>query len=99
MKGGSRNGCLSLKKLTAEGLEGGLLYWAPWVMKGSIWGWAAVFMWAQLGTLDFRWLKVALEVGRSSLWEICEGNLERGLPCWEPWRICRKGSGDGHLFP
>ena len=38
-------------------------------------------------TGDFeRWLKVALEGGRFSLWELCEGALERGLPCWGPWR-------------
>jgi hypothetical protein len=42
---------------------------------------------------------VALEVGHLSVWEIHEGNLEGGLPCWGPRRIGRKGSGDGHLFP
>jgi len=32
-------------------------------------------------TGDFeRWLKGALEVGCFSLWELCEGNLEGGLP-------------------
>jgi len=31
-------GRLSLKRLTAEGLERGLLYWGPWIMKGSLWG-------------------------------------------------------------
>jgi hypothetical protein len=46
-----------------------------------------------------RWLKGALEVEHLSLWQLCEGNLEGGLPCWGPWRIGRKGSGDGHLFP
>jgi hypothetical protein len=51
-------------------------------------------------TRDFeRWLKGALEVGCFSLWELCEGNVERGLPCWGPWRIGRKGSEEGHLFP
>ena len=36
-------------------------------------------------TRDFeRWLKGALEVGHFSLWELCEGNVEEGLPCWEP---------------
>jgi len=34
-----------------------------------------------------------------SLWELCEKNLEGGLPYWVPWRIGRKGSGNGHLFP
>jgi hypothetical protein len=33
-----------------------------------------------------------------SLWELCEGNLEGGLPCWGTLGIGRKGSGDGHLF-
>jgi len=36
-------------------------------------------------TGDFeRWLKGALELGRFSLWDLCEGNLEGGLPCWGP---------------
>ena len=30
------------------------------------------------------WLKGALEVWCLSLWELCEGNLEGGLPCWGP---------------
>jgi len=34
-------------------------------------------------TRDFkRWLKGALEVEHLSLWKLCEGNLEGGLPCW-----------------
>jgi hypothetical protein len=37
-------GRLSLKRLTAESLEGGLLYWVPWDMKGRFWGWACLFM-------------------------------------------------------
>jgi hypothetical protein len=53
-----------------------------------------------LSTGDFeRWLKGALEVGRLSLWELCEGYLEGGLHCWGPWSIGRKGSGDGRLLP
>jgi len=49
-------------------------------------------------TGDFeRWLKRAPEVERPFLWELCEGNQEGGLPCWGPWRIDIKGSGDGHL--
>ena len=36
-------------------------------------------------TGDFeRWLKGALEVEHLSLWELCEGNLKGGLPCWGP---------------
>jgi hypothetical protein len=51
-------------------------------------------------TGDFdRSLKEALEVRHLSLWELCEGNLEGGLPYWEPWKIGIKGSGDEHLFP
>ena len=46
-----------------------------------------------------KWLKGPLEVGRLSLWELCEGNLEGKLPYWGPWNIGRKGSEDGHLFP
>jgi hypothetical protein len=38
MKGALGMGHLSLKRLTAEGLEGGLLYWVPWVMKERLWG-------------------------------------------------------------
>jgi len=51
-------------------------------------------------TRDFeRLLKGSLEVECLCLWELCEGNLEGGLPCWGPRRIGRKGSGDRHLFP
>jgi len=32
MKGALGMGRLCLYRLTAEGLEGGLLYWVPWVM-------------------------------------------------------------------
>ena len=36
-------------------------------------------------TGDFeRWLKGALEVECLSLWELCEGNVEGGLPSWGP---------------
>jgi hypothetical protein len=50
-------------------------------------------MGAQLGKLvvssstrDFEIrLNGALEVESLSLWELCEGNLEGGLPCWGPW--------------
>jgi hypothetical protein len=55
--------------------------------------------WAS-STRDFEIrLKGYLEVEQLSLWELCEGNLEGGLPSWGPWRIGRKGSGDRHLFP
>ena len=53
MKGALGKGHLSLKRLTAEGFEGGLLYWEPWVMKGRLWGWESRFMGAQLGNLEW----------------------------------------------
>jgi hypothetical protein len=34
-----------------------------------------------------------------SLKELYEGDMEGGLPCRVPWKIGRKGSGDGLLFP
>jgi hypothetical protein len=83
-------GRLSLKRLTAEGFEGGLLYWRTWVINGRLWRRTSLFMRAQFDNL---------EVERLSLWELCEGNLEGGLPFWGPWRVGRKGSGDEHLFP
>jgi hypothetical protein len=39
----------------------------------------------------------ALEMECLSLWELCEGNLEGGLPRRGPRRILRKGSGEGYL--
>ena len=60
--------------------------------KKRLWRQAYFSIGAPLGNLegesstrDFeRWLKGALEVERLSLWELCEGNLEGGLPCWGP---------------
>ena len=38
-----------------------------------------------LSTGDFeRWLKGVLEVEHLSLWQLCEGSLEGGLPCLGP---------------
>jgi hypothetical protein len=42
MKGALGMGRLSLKRLTAEGLEVGLLYRVSWVMKGRFWGRASL---------------------------------------------------------
>jgi len=70
MKGALGMELLSLKRLSAEDLKGGLFYWGTWVMKGRLWGQAPLFMGAQLvsSTRDFeRWLKGALEVGSLSL--------------------------------
>ena len=51
-------------------------------------------------TRDFeRWMKGALEVQRLFLRELCGRNVEGGLLYCGPWRICRKGSGDGDLSP
>jgi len=61
------------------------------VIKGRLWGWASLFMGAvgqpEVGSYNGNfeiWLKGALEVECLSLWELCEGNLEGGLPCWGP---------------
>jgi len=55
-----------------------------------------------LGTLGYErktlGMGISIHAG-SNLWELFEGNLEGGLPCWGPWRIGRKGFGDWHLFP
>jgi hypothetical protein len=59
------------------------------VMKGRLEGWAYFLMGAQLGNLvcaplPEMWLRGALSVECLSLWELCEGNLEGGVPCWGP---------------
>jgi len=54
---------LSQKMLTAEGLEGRLLYWVPWVMKGRLWRQASLFMGAQLGNLEWAHLPETLRDG------------------------------------
>ena len=61
-------GRLSQKRLTAEGLEGRLLYWVPCVMKGRLWGQASPFMGAQLGNVEWARLPEALRDGRKGLW-------------------------------
>jgi len=43
-EGGSRNGTFLSEELSVDSLEGGLLYWVPCAMKGSLWGWASLFM-------------------------------------------------------
>ena len=52
------------------------------VMKERLWEWASLFMGAHLP-----WTLVEKGSGGGlshSLWELCEGNLEGGLPCWVP---------------
>jgi hypothetical protein len=61
-EGGSRNG-VSLKRLTVEGLKGGLLYQGPWVMKGRVWGRASLFIGAQLSNLEWACLLGTLRDG------------------------------------
>ena len=51
IKGALGTGRLSQKRLNVEGLEGRLLYWVPWVMKGRLWGQASLFMGVQLGNM------------------------------------------------
>ena len=63
MKGALGMGRLSQKRLTAEGLEGRLLYWVPLVMKGRFWGQAFLFMGAQLGNLEWNRLPETLRNG------------------------------------
>jgi hypothetical protein len=48
-------------------------------------------MGGQLGNLEWDhltrtevWLKEALEVECLCLWELSEGKLEGGIPCWDP---------------
>jgi len=40
-------------------------------------------------------LSLSLSLSEGALW----GNLKGGLLYCETWRICRKGSGDGHFSP
>jgi hypothetical protein len=63
MKGAVGMGLLFLKRRNVKGLEGGLLYWGPWVMKGRLWGWASLFMGAQMGNLEWACLPVTLRDG------------------------------------
>jgi len=103
-KGNSRNGAsLSLERLSVEGsftrdpvgYERTALGTCVSLLGGSV-GQPGVGS----STGDFkRLLKGSLEVECLCLWELCEGNLEGGLPCWGPCKIGRKGSGDRRLFP
>jgi hypothetical protein len=78
---------LTMGALLGEPGRGAHLLVALKVMKGRLWGWASLFMghleWAHLpGTLKYGWK--GLWRWSVSLWELCEGNLEGGLRCWEP---------------
>jgi hypothetical protein len=56
-------GRVSPKRLTVEGLKGGLLYWVPWVMKGRLWRWASLFMGAEMGNVEWACLPGTLRDG------------------------------------
>jgi len=62
VEGALGKGHLSLKRLTAEGLEGELLYCGSWVVKGRFWGQAS-FMGAQLSNLEWAHLPGTLRDG------------------------------------
>ena len=63
MKGALGMGRFSLKRLTAAGLEGRLLYGVPWVKKERLWGRASLFMGAELGNLEWARLPETLRDG------------------------------------
>ena len=58
----------------------------------KVWRWASLFTGVLLGNLevglstrDFEMsLKGSRKVESLSVWELCEGNLEGGLPCCGP---------------
>ena len=77
--------------LLGEPGEGAPLLGALKVTKGRLRRWASLFMAALLGNLEWAHLPGTFSFGRKglwrwsvSLWELCEGNLEGGLPCWGP---------------
>ena len=82
---------LSMGALLGEPGGGVPLLGALKVMKGRLWGWASLLMGVQLGNLEWAHLPETLRYGGKGLWrwsvslsELCEGNLEGGLPCWGP---------------
>jgi len=89
-EGSGKGSYLSMGALLGEpGGRGAPLMGALKVTKGRLWGWESLYGGpvGQTGvgssTRDFEiWLKGALEVECLSLWELCERNLEGGLPCW-----------------
>jgi hypothetical protein len=87
MKGALGIGCLSLKRLTAKGLEGGLLYRGPWVMKGRLWGQASLFMGTLLVNLEWACLPGTLRDGEGGCGVgayLCMGALHRELVRRDP---------------
>ena len=99
---------LSLWELCERNLEGRFLCWVNWGIgregsgDGHLFPYGARWnTWKGISFMEVfeRWLKVTIEVGRLSLWELCERNLDGGLPGWVTWWISRRVSGEGHLFP
>jgi len=67
VKGALGKGCLFLKRLTVEGVEGELLYCGSWVVKGRFWE-RTSFMGAQLSNLEWAYLPGTLRDGCKGLW-------------------------------
>jgi hypothetical protein len=63
MKGALGMGHFSLKRLTAAGLKGRLLYRVSWVMKERLWGWESLIIGAELGNLEWARLPETLRDG------------------------------------
>jgi hypothetical protein len=82
----------SLWELCYGNLEGGSFAKGPENYEGKALGMYISLHGGSVGqpgvgssTGDFEiWLKGALEVESLSLWELCERNLQGGLPCWGP---------------
>ena len=106
-EGGSRNGLSLSEEAHCEGRRGRAPLLGTLGYERKALGTGISPHWGSIGqyglgssTGDFeRWLKGAPELRRLPLWELCEGKLKGGLPCWVTWRIGRKGYGDGRLFP
>ena len=86
VEGGSRYGTSLSEEAHCRGPQGTLGYERKALETGiSLHGGSIGQNAEGFSTGDFeRWLKEALEVQRLSIWELCEGNLEGGLPCWGP---------------
>ena len=69
LKGGSENeASLSMGALLETPREGAPLLMVLTVMKGRLWGWASLFMGAQLGKLEWAHLPGTLRYGEKGLW-------------------------------
>ena len=93
MKGGSGNGAsLSIGARLGEPGRGGSFAKGPKGHESKALGMGITLHGSSAGqpgvgssTGDFEmWLKGALGMECLSLWKLCEGNLEGGLPYWRP---------------